>query len=185
MTRPQIKLYWFYLQRRIVKDMEHQMTVMWGYDPAQAKQNKNQKLLAQRWLKDPLFAFPDDITYFNPSQIGNMLGVSRRFGPKMTPEKRWTQERADACSGKYGRAARRCSMNDKLWRLYQISKKRGLPLTLPDIKKLILIDIKRSKLYPPGWTDDTASPPEWYLKELRQKGILEGILKEIDQVTRS
>jgi hypothetical protein len=58
-------------------------------------------------------------------------------------------------------------------------------LTLDDIKRMILIDIKRSKLYPPGWTDDTADPPEWYLKQLREKGLFEKILRDIDDVGKA
>lgn len=76
-------------------------------------------------------------------------------------------------------------MNDKLWGIYQKAKQKGVTLTLNEIKKMIMLDIKRSKLYPPGWTDDTVSPPEWYLDELRKKGLLDKILREIDEVLKS
>ena len=58
------------------------------------------------------------------------------------------------------------------------------PFPWTDVKRMILIDIKRSRLYPPGWQNADVDPPEWYLNELRQKGLLEGILKEIDEATR-
>ncbi len=74
-------------------------------------------------------------------------------------------------------------MNDKLWGIYQKSKLRGVKLSLQEVRKMINIDIKRSKLYPPGWRDDSVSPPEWYLEELRSKGLLEQIFKEIDEAT--
>ena len=76
-------------------------------------------------------------------------------------------------------------MNDKLWGIYQKAKQRHVTLTLDDIKRMILIDIKRSKLYPPGWTDDSVDPPEWYLEQLREQGLLDKILKEIDGVGRA
>jgi len=113
------------------------------------------------------------------------ISVSRRFGSKLAPEKRWDKERGDACLGRYGAVAKRCSMNDKLWGIYQKAKRKGIALTLEEVKKMILLDIKRSKLYPPGWRDDTVSPPEWYLEELRKKGLLEKILKEIDEVAKA
>ncbi len=75
-------------------------------------------------------------------------------------------------------------MNDKLWGFSQKSKQRGVVLKLEDVRKMILVDIKRSKLYPPGWTDDTVSPPDWYLGELRSKGMLDQILREIDEAAK-
>ncbi len=60
-----------------------------------------------------------------------------------------------------------------------------MTLTLDAVKKMIRIDIVRSRLYPPGWTDDTASPPEWYMDRLRKEGRLDQVFKEIEEATRS
>jgi hypothetical protein len=76
-------------------------------------------------------------------------------------------------------------MNDKLWGIYQKSRQRNVKLSLDEIRRMILLDIKRSKLYPPGWTDDSVSPPDWYLDELRSKGLLDRIFKEIDEVGKT
>jgi len=182
MTRPQVKLYWYYLNKRKFKELERQAIVMWGYDPKKNKRAQKQKEMAEKWQEDPLYGFPNDIVYLNRREIEQKLAVSRRFGVKMKPEVRWDRERGESCIGRYGVVARRCSMNDKLWGIYQKAKQRNVTLRLEDIRKMILLDIKRSKLYPPGWTDDSVSPPEWYLDELRSKGLLDHILRDIDGV---
>lgn len=185
MTRPQVRLYWYYLNKRKFKELERQAIVMWGYDPKKKKQSQKQKEMAEKWQEDPLYGFPNDIMYLSRQEVEKKVAVSRRFLGKMKPETRWDRERGEACIGRYGLVVRRCSMNDKLWGIYQKAKQRGVTLKLDEIRKMILIDIKRSKLYPPGWIDDTASPPEWYLDELRSKGLLDQILKEIDEVGRT
>lgn len=184
MTRPQIKLYWYYMNRRKARELERQATAVWGYDPKAKEKQKQQRELAEKWQKDPLYLFPNDIIYFTKEQIGQKMGVSRRFWNKIKPESRWEEERGRACMGRKGQVAKRCSMNDKLWSIYLDASKKGISLTLTQIRKMILIDIKRSQLYPPGWTDDTASPPEWHLDKLRSEGKLEGIFREIDEATK-
>ena len=185
MTRPQIRLYWFFLNKRKFKEIERQAMMMWGYDPGKRTQSRKQRDLAAKWIEDPLFGFPNDIIYFDRGQIDAKLSVSRRFWDKFREEARWDRLRAEACLGRQGIVARRCSMNDKLWGIYGKAKQRHVTLTLDDIKRMILIDIKRSKLYPPGWTDDSVDPPEWYLEQLREQGLLDKILKEIDGVGRA
>ena len=170
------------MQRRKFKELETQAMVMWGYDPKKKKEKDGQRELAEKWNEDPLYGFPNDVVYLTPQQIAAKMSVSRRFWKKLSPESRWDQKRADACLGRLGVVAKRCSMNDRLWVLYQSAK--DAPLSLADVKRMILIDIKRSKLYPPGWQNADTNPPEWYLNELRQKGLLDGILKEIDEAAR-
>jgi hypothetical protein len=185
MTRPQIKLFWHYLNKRKFKELERQAIVMWGYDPTKKDRSRKQRDMAIKWLEDPLFGFPNDIVYLSRVEIAQKLAVSRRFWSRMKPESRWDKERGESCIGRFGVVARRCSMNDKLWGIYQKAKQRNVVLKLDDIKKMILIDIKRSKLYPPGWIDDSVNPPEWYLDELRKQGILEKILKDIDDIAKA
>jgi hypothetical protein len=182
MTRSQVRFYWYYLNKRKFKELERQAIVMWGYDPKKKERSEKQRELAEKWQVDPLFGFPNDIVYFTREQIEAKISVSRRFCERMKPETQWNKERGGACLGRYGPVARRCSMNDKLWGIYQKARQKNVSLTLEGIKKMILVDIKRSKLYPTGWSDDSVSPPDWYLDELRSKGMFEQILKEIDEV---
>lgn len=76
-------------------------------------------------------------------------------------------------------------MNDKLWGIWLRAKAIGASLTLDEVRRMILLDIKRSRLYPPGWQDDSVDPPQWYVDELREKGTLDQILKEIDEATKA
>ncbi len=184
MTRRQIKLYYHYLQKSIFNELERQATIQWGYDPKKKELQAVQKELAEKHQQDPLYGFPNDIIYFNGQQISNKVAVSQRFWHKLKPEARWDRDRARACAGK-DQVARRCSMNDKLWSIWRLSEARHVRLTLKDIKKMILIDVARAKLYPPGWTDSEVSPPQEHIDTLRQEGKLEGILKEIDDATRA
>ncbi len=185
MTRPQIRAYFYYLNKRKLKELERQAIVTWGYDPGEKRKAGKHKAMAEQWQLDPLYEFPNDIIYFDRQQIEQKLKVSGRFGNKMISETMWNTERGQACLGRYGGVARRCSMNDRLWEIYKEARHKSVSLTLEQIKKMILIDIKRSKLYPPGWTDSVANPPEWYLDKLRRDGTLTQILKEIDEVGRA
>lgn len=188
MTRPQIRAYFYYLNRRKRNELEQQAVIIWapwGYDPTQNKRSAKQKEIAEKWQSDPLYGFPDDIIYFDRQQIEQKIAVSVKFGSKMLPEAKWDKQRGYACNGHYGTVARRCSMNDRLWGIYQEARRKTVMLTLEQIKRMILIDIKRSKLYPPGWTDATANPPGWYLDKLRNEGSLDRILKEIDEIARA
>ncbi len=173
------------MNRRKFKDLERQAMVMWGYDPSKKDKADKQGYLAEQWNKDPLFGFPNDTMYFTRKQIEDKMSVSRRFGKRVPEPSRWDRDRGEACLGRFGIVPRRCSMNDKLWGFYQKAKNKGVTLTLDDIKKMIVIDIKRSKLYPPGWTDDSVNPPQWYVDELQKKGLLDGIFNEIDGAMRS
>ena len=188
MTRKQVKLYWIYMQRRLVDEMEMQaasQSMAWsGYTPRRLKKAGKDRERAFKWQEDPFYDFPNDIVYFTRDQVENKIAVSRRFGNKIELRRRWDSERGQACLGRFGKVARRCSMNDKLWEIWKQASAKQITLSLADIKKMIQIDIKRSRLYPPGWTDDTASPPSWYIKKLQDEGTLMGILQEIDQATR-
>ena len=119
-------MYWAYMQRRKFKELETEAMVMWGYDPKKKKAKERQKDLAEKWNEDPLFNFPIDIEYLTADQVAQKLSVSKRFWKKMLPETRWTSERAAACLKRRGIVARRCSMNDRLWALYQRAREKGV-----------------------------------------------------------
>ena len=142
MTRPQVKLYWFYMHKRKLKELERK-AMLWGYDPKKKERGLRQKQMAEKWQEDPLFGFPNDIEYLTKPDIEAKMGASRRFWDRMKPEARWDRERGEACIGRFGLVARRCSMNDKLWGIYQKAKDRRVLLSLDDVRKMILIDIKR------------------------------------------
>ena len=155
-----------------------------GIRPEGERQEKRAKNPCREMERGPSLPFPEGYHLFYEAANSAKMAFCHRFWNKIKPETRWDQERGGACLGKYGVVARRCSMNDKLWGIYQDSKKRGISLTLDQIKKMITIDIKRSKLYPPGWTDDTANPPDWYLDKLRTEGRLDQIFADIEQATK-
>jgi hypothetical protein len=185
MTRPQVRLYWYYLNKRKFKELERQAIVMWGYDPKKKKRAQRQKEMAEKWQEDPVYGFPNDIVYLNRQEIEQKMAICRRFCGRMKPDTRWDRERGEACIGRFGLVARRCSMNDKLWGIWLRAKAIGASLTLDEVRRMILLDIKRSRLYPPGWQDDSVDPPQWYVDELREKGTLDQILKEIDEATKA
>lgn len=174
-------MYWWYMQKRKIREAEDQIRLMWGEVPSdKAKASMEKKELAEKWQEDPLYGFPDDIGYLDSRHVGIKLRITKRFGEKLAPEKRWDQERADSCLGKRGVVARRCSMNDALWEKWRQSITEGNPLRLETVRKMVQCDILRSKLYPPGWTDDKSPPPSEHLEKLRQEGKLEPIYTEID-----
>lgn len=157
--------------------------VMWGYSPSETKKQKQQQALAAKSQEDPLYNFPYDVNYLTKEQVEEKLKVSRRFKklPKLVV---WDRDRADACLGKQGLVARRCSMNDKLWGILKEAREKGVVLNLADVKKFIMIDVKRSQLYPSGWKDDSMPPPPEFIEKLRTEGKLDKILREISEVTR-
>ncbi len=157
--------------------------MQFGYDPKKKKRDGARRDSALKWQEDPLYGFPNDIEYFNRDQIEAKISVSKRFGNKILSDHRWDKDRGAACLGRYGAVARRCSMNDKLWGIWQAARRKGIALKLEDVKKMILIDIKRSRLYPPGWRDADANPPQWYIDKLQAEGKLEQIFKEIGEAT--
>jgi len=73
-------------------------------------------------------------------------------------------------------------MNDTLWSRYI---RHGDKLTLEDIKRMILFDVKRRELYPPDYKGEgNEAPPSEYLKELKSKGKLEEIYGDLDRLGR-
>jgi len=176
-------LYWHYLNKRKVREAKDQIRLMWGETPDEkASKALKQKELAERWQKDPLYGFPNDIRYFTRDQAMQKVKITERFGEKIAPRSRWGMERVRACVGELGIVARRCSMNDLLWDTYSRAKHEGVELTLDTVRRMIEYDILRSQLYPPGWSDDTVPPPKEFLEELQKQGKLKRIYAEMDRV---
>lgn len=72
-------------------------------------------------VDEQLRKFPNDVKYFTDAQINAQLRYWRRKleGKTGVTEGRiWDQRRAAACKGSLGIAARRCSMDNKLWELW-------------------------------------------------------------------
>lgn len=172
------------MNKLMAADIERQAGVMWGYNPKEAKRRKTQRKMAEIWLADPLFGFPNDIIYMTKQQVQQKLAFNRRFGKRIAEASRWDVERAEACLGRHGIVARRCSMNDKLWMIFKAAKRRNVTLSLAGVRKMINLDIKRSKLYPSGWQNDRMPPPQEWLDKLRAEGKLGGILKEIEEASK-
>ena len=131
-------------------------------------------------LANPLKDFPDDINYLTKKQCLDKVDVSNRFGEKIQKEKRWDQRRMEACLGKHGPVAKRCSMNDVLWGRFL---EYGEKLSLSDIKKMVMFDMKRRELYPPDYKGTgEGTPPVEYLKQLKKDGKLEKIYQELNEI---
>lgn len=132
-------------------------------------------------LKHPLAGFPDDIRYFTKKQCRDKITITKRFKGRIAKESRWDEYRMEACLGEHSLVAKRCSMNDVLWgRLMAHSG-----LLLEDIKKMVMFDIKRKELYPPGYKGvGREPPPVEYLKQLKSEGKLDEINKELNEIMR-
>lgn len=179
-------LYWERLQKRKLKELRLN-AVLWGAKislPDDDEDEEQRYEYAVRKSRDPLMDFPHDVVYFTAEQCDRKISVTRALGAKLPPEKRWDHYRKEACLGKFGIVARRCSMNDRLWSVWLRTLETGARLGLDEVKRMILVDLKRSELYPPGWRDDTAEPPPWYLEELKRTGKYGRIMKELDELAR-
>lgn len=137
---------------------------------------------AEAMAKDPMRGFPNDIRYFSREACEKKVGISEKYKGRMLKEGIWDLFRTEACLGKHGLVAKRCSMNDVLWRRYL---KYGDMLSLGDIKKMILSDMKRRELYPPGYKGTGKEPPPVeYLEKLRSEGKLEQIYNDLETIGR-
>jgi len=136
---------------------------------------------AMERLENPLKDFPNDINYFSMNECISKIGISGRFQGKIAKDKIWDKKRMDACLGKHGVAAKRCSMNDVLWSRYV---KHGDSLTLDIIKQMMLFDAKRRELYPPNYKGSgEEQPPAEYLEELKAAGKLDAIYNEMNELS--
>lgn len=144
--------------------------------------SNNRKREAEERLNNPLKDFPNDIKYLTPDMCENKISLSNKYKDRMAKAKVWDKFRSEACLGKHGIVAKRCSMNDVLWTRYLEYRDK---LTLDDIKKMILFDAKRRELYPPDYKGDgTEPPPEEYLDKLKSEGKLEEIYSKLDEISK-
>jgi len=82
--------------------------------------------------------FPYDVEYFSEAQIhekGKFDTVMGSIGMRAPRHAVWDGERQDACRGKQGMVAKRCSMNDTLWAFYRMYPK----ITLADVKNFVSV----------------------------------------------
>ena len=172
-------MYWGYLQERKIEEVKNQIRMLGGnVDDENETVSEEEK--AMKNLDNPLKGFPNDIEYFSKKKCLDKIDISNHFGDKIVPEKRWDQFRMEACLGQHGLVAKRCSMNDVLWERYI---KYGDKLTLNDIKKMVMFDIKRRELYPPDYKGTGEEPPPAdYLKKLKKEGRLDTIYKELNSI---
>lgn len=172
------------MQKRKLEELKMQIRLAGG-DPDKGNHEDiadNKKREAEERLKDPLKDFPNDIRYLTPEMCQNKIDISNRYTGRIAKEKVWDKFRAEACLGKHGIVAKRCSMNDVLWSRFA---EHGDKFTLDDIKKMILFDAKRRELYPPDYKGDgTEPPPQEYLDKLRKDGKLETIYAELNNLSK-
>ena len=148
------------------------------------KKPKNKKDAEDR-LKSPLKNFPDDIEYLSANDCDVKIRITNDPKLPLAMEQKWDSYRKDCCTGKYGRAPKRCSMNDVLWGRYLKSVEAGKPLIIDIIKIMVEFDMVRRELYPKDYKGHPEEPPpEEYLKELKSSGKYIGILQKLDNLSK-
>ena len=181
--RCQLIHYYHCLNKRKLREKKY-WVVIFGGELKTEEDTRQQMEYAIKKHEDPLFDFPYDVEYFSKEQCLEKIHITEVLGDKRDFKARWDEYRMDACLGKYGIVAKRCSMNNELWYRYNEAKAQGVNLTLATVKKMIQIDMTRSKLYPPGWQDPEKPPPIWYLDKLRKEGKLEKIYQDLDKLIK-
>jgi hypothetical protein len=177
-------LYWRCMQQRKLEELKLQVR-MAGGKIEDEEENNTRKRQAEAWQHDPLAGFPDDIEYFTRGQCQNKIAISKRHGEKWPPGMLWDTYRMNACLGNHGRAARRCAMNDVLWERYCQAVQKGSPLQLETVRRMVLVDTLRRKLYPPDYRGGGEEPPPAeYLEALKQSGEYAQIMMQIDHAMR-
>lgn len=156
-----------------------------GIDVGSWEEKEKKAQQAQAKLEDPLFKFPGDVEYLNEQECQWKEQLSARIGDALPIEQRWTAYRSECCLGKYGEAARRCSVNHVLWGRYLDSIQQGHPLPLDVVKAMVEFDLVRRKLYPPSYKGRGAEPPPAeYLAQLQRDGLYSKIMGQLTQITQ-
>lgn len=136
-------------------------------------------------LQSPLDDFPNDITYLNEEDCEVKIRLTNDPKLPLPFEQKWDKYRKLCCIGKYGDAARRCSMNDTLWGRYLKAMEAGRPLTLPVIKSMVEFDMARRELYPKDYTGNPdGNPPVEYIEKLKATGEYTEIIRKLDSISR-
>ena len=129
---------------------------------------------------NPLFEFPYDVEYLTAKQCNDQIKYYEMLQAKnieIDETRIWDKKRKNACIGN-DLIKKRCSMNDMLWAEYKNNKFHSLE----DVKHRIKLDIVKSKLYPEGWTDYTKQPPVEYVQKLKQQGVFNSIIEELQEL---
>lgn len=96
--------------------------------------------------KDILYDFPYDVQYPSGRQISDNIKYWKDYSGEETGAK-WDMERANAARGNLGIIARRCAVNDLLWREF----KENMYTDQGTLKSRIKLDHIRKALYPPAF----------------------------------
>lgn len=141
--------------------------------------------MAEAKLKNPLVDFPDDVKYLNAADCDVKIRLTNDPKLCLPFKQKWNSYRKDCCLGEYGKAARRCSVNDTLWERYLASAQAGRPISLEVIKGMVEFDMLRSELYPKNFKGSPGEdPPEYFINELKESGKYTDILQKLDQITK-
>lgn len=163
------------------------------------KHPKYTKEEAERLIDDPLLEFPNDIEYLTETDVNEKIRFTEMWQSKNSGEWRnfcWDELRANAALGD-DPAAQRAAQNDILWEKYLELRANGTEVGMEMIRKMVLFDAVRYRLYPntiqlqerhnyerknklPATKiDPDKPPPDWFTQQLQASGELEKILEQM------
>lgn len=178
-----LKLYWSKFQERKAQEIKLQASFA-GIDLEE--KTKEQKLAeAKAKAEDPLKDFPYDMSYLTEADCNAKIRITNDPKLNFPAEQKWDDYRKNCCLGKFGIEAKRCSMNDVLWKRYVQAIQVGRPLNLDTIKNMVMFDMARSELYPKNYKGSPdAPPPENYINELKASGKYMEIIQRLDTISK-
>lgn len=141
------------------------------------KETKEVSVNVEEKRKDILYDFPYDMEYPTEKVILDNVKYWDDYNGEPTLNL-WTEERADACRGKFGVIARRCSINDLLWKEY----KEGLHKNQKSLKCRIKLDHIRIGCYPSSHRDKICVEPPTveHFNHIKENGNLKIFKTQLD-----
>lgn len=127
-------------------------------------------------IKKLMDNFPYDVTYPNKDSISTMLHIS-----KTSSKAPWSKERANACLGFHGDAAKRCSVSEILWKKYVIYTQQGMDVTLQRVKIWAEMEWIEKILQPQTWDIEKARREKRDATTIRSEKLGHALIMQLTQ----